>query len=556
MKNSSLMRLSLLLSVCAGMAAGCKTVPAGQPPGQQLEQPAKQQDDYVTATLFSDVGFWQPPAWDTTPGTITGEITKRTGLALDIEIPPQEADTQLKLMLLKRELPDIISITDETLISQLVTSKAVWDLEEFLTLYCPDSHLLQVFPADIKQELIKRDGGWYAFPSHMNSEDARAIWKSSSAYYDEVVNYNDNNAMIWNRQLLAQAGLSVEALKTQEQVLNAFAQVQEMNLTTAAGEVIILLPDGKDYQDPTLKFLLNTFGAEWVDHQGNVRDIYLHEEAKDALAFLNQVIRKGYCEPEHLTLDNPKIKELIASGRVLCFIGNIANTDLDGKDWVSAGPILPASGKTPVLGKNRRAPAGWMGTFISRDCRNPEAIARWLDFMSGAEGMTLGEFGFAGIHYEVDEDGLYHRTSQGRAAKEAYQETGVDAWWPFHNMAWRRSVSPYPEAGSSEALYDELTKAYGISQETVIYDDSLLMFPSNFIPADSELGKIQKEIDTQKRKSILTVILAADDQEFELEYSRFMEALNALSIHKLDEKRNAGYQYNCSLYHSKIEKIN
>ena len=61
-------------------------------------------------------------------------------------------------MLLNDDLPDIISLTNETTISQLITSGKVWDLEEFLKRYCPESHLLKSFPEDIKRELIKRDG--------------------------------------------------------------------------------------------------------------------------------------------------------------------------------------------------------------------------------------------------------------------------------------------------------------------------------------------------------------------------------------------------------------
>lgn len=316
------------------------------------------EDSYARASLFCDVNFWEPPSWSTEEGTITGDITEKTGLALDITVPPQNADAQLSLMLLNDDLPDIISLTNETTISQLITSGKVWDLEEFLKRYCPESHLLKSFPEDIKRELIKRDGGWYAYPSHMNSQDSRKIWKPSSKFYEDWTNYNDNNAIIWNRELLEKAGLTVEEVQTEEQVLAAWDKMKNMHLDVDGEAVIPLLVDGKGYIDPTVKFLEYTFGAERVDENGNYRDILLQPQAEHALLFLNEAIRNGYAAPEQLTYENTKIKSLMAGGNVFCFIGNVANSGIDFTKWVSSGPVLSSGGETPVLGKNLRAPTG------------------------------------------------------------------------------------------------------------------------------------------------------------------------------------------------------
>ena len=97
--------------------------------GDSTETEDGKGNTYATASLFCDVNFWEPPSWETEEGTITGDITKRTGLALDIMVPPQNADAQLSLMLLNDKLPDIISLTDETTISQLITSGKVWNLK-------------------------------------------------------------------------------------------------------------------------------------------------------------------------------------------------------------------------------------------------------------------------------------------------------------------------------------------------------------------------------------------------------------------------------------------
>ncbi|MFQ7549452.1 MAG: hypothetical protein ACLRMZ_02970 [Blautia marasmi] len=60
----------------------------------------------------------------------------------------------------------------------------------------------------------------------MNSQDSRKIWKPSSKFYEDWTNYNDNNAVIWNRELLRKAGLTIEDVQTEEQVLAAWEQVK------------------------------------------------------------------------------------------------------------------------------------------------------------------------------------------------------------------------------------------------------------------------------------------------------------------------------------------
>ena len=503
------------------------------------------EDSYARASLFCDVNFWEPPSWSTEEGTITGDITEKTGLALDITVPPQNADAQLSLMLLNDDLPDIISLTNETTISQLITSGKVWDLEEFLKRYCPESHLLKSFPEDIKRELIKRDGGWYAYPSHMNSQDSRKIWKPSSKFYEDWTNYNDNNAIIWNRELLEKAGLTVEEVQTEEQVLAAWDKMKNMHLDVDGEAVIPLLVDGKGYIDPTVKFLEYTFGAERVDENGNYRDILLQPQAEHALLFLNEAIRNGYAAPEQLTYENTKIKSLMAGGNVFCFIGNVANSGIDFTKWVSSGPVLSSGGETPVLGKNLRAPTGWLSTFVSKDCRNPEQVAAWIDYMTSDEGLLFWSFGYEGSDYRLDDDGYVVQSEKGEAASLDYGQTGQGAWWMFDNFSWERSILPEPEEDSSTAAEKEVYTAFGSHDRTVSYDESLLPLTAEDIPPESDEGILDAKIRAYEKEQIPRIILAGSREEAAARYSEMTETLKRMGIETLDAYKNEIYQKNC-----------
>lgn len=529
----------LTIALTAGMITGCA--------GKQEESEQTQKENYVTATLSCDVNHWNPPAWDLSEDSITGKITKKTGVQLDTTVPAQDADLRLKILMVNDELPDLISVTDETVISQLVTSGKVWNLEEFLKKYKPDSHLLKDFPEDLKKEMIRRDRAWYALPSHINSEDARAYWKQDE-FWTNYQDYSDTNAIIWNIALLKEFGIDTENLQTMEQVLAAYEKVKGKK--TKAGQTVIpLLVDGKNYRDPTLKYLEGTFGAEWVDENGDFKDILLQPQTKTALSFLNIAVRKGYMDSSQLTWENLKVKETLDTQPVLCFIGNIANTGIEQGDWTSTGVILSPDGSSPVMGKSKRA-NGWMSTFVSKKCKHPEEVAEFIDYMTSVDGMMDWYYGEEGEDYTVGEDGKYYRTKQGQKLADA---SHLGTWWMFENTAWERSVQGITR--QEEDMYQVMAQ-YGSNKHTVIYDASLLFMPADLLADNNKIKDIQSSIELWKTDSISQVVLAESEEAFEQEYEKMLQGLYERGIEQLDDKKNEAYQENCRVYGSKIEKVN
>lgn len=533
-------RLLIVFYICTlFLLCGCA--------GDSVQQAPR---EYAHISLFCDVDFWVPPKWETGEDTVTGKITQKTHVIVDTNVPPQDANNQLRLMLANDELPDVISVTDGTTINQLVTSGKVWKLEEFLEKYLPDSHLLQDFPKDVKEGLVKRDGDWYAYPSHLYCGDVTKIWPPSSQCYQDMVDYGYNNGIIWNKRLLEELGLSTDRLKTEEQVLQAFQAALDKNKAGGQEEILPLLLDGQSYQESTLVFLRDTFGAEPVDETGAYTDFYLRPEMKDALRFLNKVLQRGYLRPECLAMSNANIRDAIAGGRVLCFIGNTANFDMEPREWETTGPILSSTGKHPVYGKEQTTSLGWINTFFSKSCEHPKELAQWLDYMTGNEGMLLWKYGEEGVYYEW-ENGLVKLKDSWKEAESNSGKTGVGAWWMFANTAWERHVlAPY-EKGSQEEADSQIRTAYGKAKETRKYDNSLLNFS-----LDEELKDLESQVAGYKKSQVAKIILAGDDAQFEKEYQNMLETLEEMGIHELDSKKDEAYQKNCQEYQSRIQKVN
>ena len=145
---------------------------------------------------------------------------------------------------------------------------------------------------------------------------------------------------------------------------------------------------------------------------------------------------------------------------------------------------------------------------------------------------------------------MIHRTKEGQEMAEHWEETGLTAFWLFANTAWTRSKSLEGEENG------ELALAFGKYEETVQYDNSLLMFPADLLTGDAETKGIEQEISEWKESQTLVTVLSQSDTAFEAEYKKLVEGLHMRGIEKMDEQKNKAYRKNCAEYHSHIEKIN
>ena len=110
----------------------------------------------------------------------------------------------------------------------------------------------------------------------------------------------------------------------------------------------------------------------------------------------------------------------------------------------SYGPILSDTGSVPTVGINSLAGTGWIKTFVSKNCENPEALAKALSFATSEEGLWLNYYGVEGEDYTVQENGTMVRTEEGLARyKDVYAQ---NIWlWPFNDTDFFWATTPGPE---------------------------------------------------------------------------------------------------------------
>lgn len=556
----------LLAGLMAAGAAGCSTAQSGSESGQPQSQSGNSAagdgsgEEVTTLSWFSDVTGWGPSGWDSSVSSspVLDAIESDIGLTFQIEQPPTDADTKLGLMIASGELPDLISVSNSDIINQLIESGKVWDLQSFLEQYAPDSHLLSDFPEDIKKALVDKFGGWYSYPSHMNSADCRETFPPSDPIYEATATKGSNGAIMFNLSIMEELGITQEEVMTEEGFYAACQKILDEGYTVNGKPVLPLVLQGEFWIGTSLDGILaGNFGAVPVDNDGNYQHLELSPAYRDAMEFLNTCINKGYLDVNTLTIDETALNTYLEAGQVFCWIGNSAQFQKKQTiPFESFGPILSDSGARPTIAVAQQAGTGWIQTLVSTDCQSPEKIAELLSFVSSKEGMMLNEYGIEGEDYTLSENGTVTRTEEGQARYE--NEYKMNMWlWPFNNTAFAWNTTMPESKETDSGLWNYISTAMGRYEDTYVYDASLLSFlDGTVIEPSSDLGinlsQIESYLDSQKAK----IVTAPDEATFQAEYENMLSTLEGYRIADIDSEYNTMYQKYCENYNTSIENVN
>jgi len=502
-----------------------------------------------------------PSTWNTDQ-YVMRTITEAAGVTISATTPADDADTKLNLMIVNGNLPDVLTLTNETLINDMIEADLVWSIEEFFQTYLPDSNLINgQFPEDIKNALISKFGGWYSIPSHILSIENREIWGDNEETGDiwRSADYRENGGVIFNKTIMDELGISEEDLTTESKVLEAFEKVKLANLEVGGASVMIFLADGNVYNGGSwesnggaLGVLSAFFGSMQFDADGNFQSNYYNNSFRHAVEFLNVCARNGYINANDFTMDRAAREAACRAGRVFCFMGNTADTGFaDAGEWCSPGIIFSDGGETPTQGSSSNVGTGWLQTFIAKDTKNPEAVAQFLAYMTSNEGLLTWNYGDPTTDYTEDEFGLIKRTEAGQEKADNASVTGVGAFWAFCNQNFDRlHIDPRTDIGLI------LQCKRGDTEGNYIYDNAILTLPASYIESNSDMNNIKLEIETYAKTELISIILNATENSFDTMYQSFVDKLNALGLQELDEYVNIAVQNNANEYGYSLKAVN
>lgn len=527
---------STMLVLFVGVAlAGCSGDTDKSSGGSKSDEPITL--TFFNADLNSDVSFDDP---------VAQEITKRTGIKLDIQHPVGGDEQAIPLMIASGEYPDMIFAKGD--IGKLIEAGGVIKLDDLI---------------EEKGDNLKKMYG-DQFDRLRNSLDDPSIY--------QVGTYGVENAF-WETsgttsiQLDVLRELGYPEIRTLEDYEDALTEYIAKHPEIDGQKTIGLSLLGSDWRwlitvgNPAGFSLGIPDDGQWAidDETGEATYKFMIPEIKDYFKWLNHMNDIGLLDPESFTQTEDTYIAKLSSGRVLGIADqdwNYQDADkalkADGKEWKTYAPLpvtLNENYKSQGL-KDYGFAGGW-GISISSTSEHQEEAFEFLDWMASEEAQILVNWGIEGENYDVvdgkrvlqDDDREKRKTDAKYAEK-----TGVGQYiYPFPQ--WGNGAVDSNGNSITPDTQDDIIATYTDAENEVLSEYGMESwidwFPSteelgisnhgaaaNYtIPNNSDLQIIQQKADDYTEQKITQAILGKP-ADFDKAWDEIQDKLIEMDIEK------------------------
>ena len=319
------------------------------------------------------------------------EVEKKTGVKLKGVVASSNSDyaTAFQNMVASGQLADIIACDLTTDIEKLGKDGGVIPLNDLIEEHAP--HIKEALDSDpnLKYQATAEDGNIYNIPLGKELKSSQFYWIRQD----------------WLDKLGLEAPTTVDEL---HDVLTAFKN-NDPNGNGQADEIPLFDRSATAETEMGEYLALWDSSASFYPRDGKITYEPLTENYKNAVKNLAQWYKEGLIDPEIFTRGMSARDTLLSN-----------NTGGFTHDWVSTGNYNDSLGEeipgfqmtaiAPLKDQNgnvkerdyRYAECGW---GISSQCKDPESVIKFMDFMFTEEGSDLMNWGIEGKTYTVDDKG-------------------------------------------------------------------------------------------------------------------------------------------------------
>lgn len=348
-------------------------------------------DDTLSFWFPSD-NIWQQQYSDFADTPIGKKIEKETGIKVEYILPTAgQVNEQFQVLLASDELPDIVSNNWSSFAGgpdQAIEQKYIYELDEIIDKYAPAyKKVLEEHP-DWDKQVKSSSGKYYAFTP-----------------FSQGGILSVSLGPVIRNDILAKLNLEKPTtIDEWETVLAAFKDKAGMKVPWAGG----------------FTTLIETFAPaygiyfEWYHDDGTVKYGPAQPQYKEFLQKMNRWYKKGYIDHDFAVEDgNRDVANMLngTSGATLAWAGSGLGAWLEtnkGKEYDLEGTMYPAMKKGQIAEYSSLSSQvnGTGMVAISKNCKNIELAARFLDYGYTTDGHNVLNFGIEGESYNwIEKDG-------------------------------------------------------------------------------------------------------------------------------------------------------
>lgn len=549
-------RIALLTvaALCIGTFTACgenETKPSGQGSSSQVSQEdngasgsntTEAADQNIQGELteidwYVDLPYWTWTGQGFGEDLVSRMIMEETGVKINFIVPASDDSEQLTAMIASDTLPDVMTVegwwddASRMLTYQMSTEDYIWSINDLMEEYCPQ------MKDNIRQDVFD----WYA------EADGKTYLLPNFAYSQEDLSEGEqlvpNGCITVRKDLYEQLGSP--DMSTPEGFLDACRRVKE-EIGQYDGQDIIPIQLYEGVGNSML-WLSQYFATPYEDAEGNYLYDFTQENFKEALAFLNEAYNMGLISDANFSDTRDLVNEKIASGRVFCqitapqdFVGPMQSLyDADPNAVYVPVVLKNSKGEDPVLQDIRGF--GWLTTCVSKDTKNPEAVARLINWLLSDEGQIATTFGKEGVTYEIQADGRIAFTEEYEkaVADNDVKKYGLSAMNLLANYAFTRHYEPQSADPKIIATVDTYVK---LPMAKYSYDFSAQGLKQD--PADSrkaQMSQIGVKISEFRTTAVAELVTSAP-KDFDAKYQQAVDTLTQMGLEELVEYNNDGFQ--------------
>lgn len=446
-------------------------------------------------------------------GAIPEKITEKTGVKLNITVAADY--NQLPVLVANGDAPELVfTSVDHAL---MANSDICYDWGSLIEQYCPDWEV----PADVSALYKQSDGKFYTIRNAFSSKEE---WEAN-----DIVAPNTFSGLALNDQVMEELGNP--EIKSIEDLEAVFDQVHELH------------PDM-----PVILMYANWWGSYFAEQLGARREAGFYTEEDDATVkywieqpeqldfykLMNRFYRKGFINAENFAFTtDDDCSEYVLNGNAfaLSWIASVAGR-VNSSIAAAGGNSSYTTIKNMLTDKAKfnYTSNGWAGVYITKNCKNPEAAIKMLQYLFTEEGQHLSFWGIEGEDYTMNEAG-YPDFIIDVNNQDALVARGLNNFGLFSNSGVTEALGGYIPGSDLNEL--EMAQKPYINYQPMLG----LLTPE----MGTEEYDIMAKIDEMVKNEQINIYTAESEEECVAAYEHMLKTAQSMGIETLDAFATARY---------------
>lgn len=475
--------------------------------------------------------------WGNDP--VSAEITKRTGVSLEITEAATTDSTQLMTMLASGEVPDFLLNIDNTMRATLWQQGFALPLNKLIDENCPK--MWSIIPIEQKNYYTETDGNmytlaaWYADPDLIQSVEGAG--RNSHGLSINLAMYKELGEPPLNTLEDYKAMLLMAKEKWPE--LPYYLMDRYCSNVTSDGSLLQLV-----------NRIYGGLPVKAIGEDGNVHLNFRDEPYLKAIKYVNSLYRAGVINPENFAIEYDQFVQFARNKQILTFWGSLY--DIMSLEQTADPPYkvwdLPQEpGYTLHLMDDLAGNLGGNGPFITSETSNPKRAIYYLEFLQSQEGQMLLWNGIEGEHYTIENG--YPKTKPEVVQAQADFDNFMSEYGII-NWAQNWITSGYTAGLGSFWTNQEPTLIWyrDLAEKYAKYARDEFLNSLSIVNPGTDESVIEAQIFDLWAKALPKMYLAKTEDECVREYENFVADAEKAGLKKLEE----AYTKNMKIFKEKL----